>query len=73
MGEVQVYAEPDVSSEVIAMMTYGDHAAVMGKTADDWARVDLKVGNTGLDLTGWIEGATLNMNGPCDDLPTVSP
>lgn len=73
MGEVQVHAEPDVSSVIIATMTYGDYAAVTGKTTDDWARVDLSVGNTGLDLIGWIQGFTLNLNGPCDDLPTAEP
>jgi hypothetical protein len=73
MGEVQVYAEPDVASTIIATMMVGDYAAVIGKTADGWARVDLSVGNTGLALTGWIQEFTLNLNGPCDDLPTVEP
>ncbi|MFB0533404.1 MAG: SH3 domain-containing protein [Anaerolineae bacterium] len=73
MDEVHVYAEPDLSSEVIATMMPGDYAAVTGKTTDDWARVDLGVGNTGLDLSGWIQGGTLNLNGPCENLPTVEP
>jgi hypothetical protein len=73
MDDVQVYAEPAASSAIIATMTYGDYAAVTGKTTDDWARVDLSVGNTGLRLLGWIQGFTLNLNGPCDALPTVEP
>ncbi|MGB2910665.1 MAG: SH3 domain-containing protein, partial [Anaerolineales bacterium] len=68
-----VYTEADVSSEIIATMRWGDYAAVTGKTKEDWARVDLSVGNVGLDLAGWVQGVTLNLNGPCDDLPTVKP
>jgi len=73
MDGVIVYTEADVSSEVIATMRWGDYAAVTGKTKDDWARVDLGAGNVGLDLAGWVQGVTLNLNGPCDDLPTVEP
>jgi len=68
-----VYTEADVSSEVVATMRWGDYAAVTGKTKEDWARVDLSVGNVGPDLTGWVQGVTLNFNGPCADLPTVEP
>lgn len=73
MDEVHVYAEPDVSSEVVATMLVGDYAAVIARTTEDWAKVDLSVGNTELDATGWIQGGTLNLNGPCEDLPTVEP
>jgi hypothetical protein len=73
MDEVQVYAAPDLSSEVMATMVAGHYAAVTGRAADGWARVDLSVGNTGLNVTGWIEGGTLNLNGPCENLPTVEP
>jgi hypothetical protein len=73
MEGVHVYTEADVSSEVIATMRWGYYAAVTGKTKGDWARVDLSVGNVGLDLAGWVQGVTLNLNGPCDDLPTVEP
>jgi hypothetical protein len=71
MSEVQVYAAPDLSSQVIATMVVGDYAAVTGRTGDGWAKVDLSVGNTGVSVTGWIEGGTLNLNGPCEDLLTV--
>jgi hypothetical protein len=68
-----VYTEADVSSEVVATMKWGDYAMVIGKTKGDWARVDLSIGNAGPDLAGWVQGVTLNLNGPCDDLPTVEP
>jgi hypothetical protein len=68
-----VYTEADASSDVIATMRWGDYVAVTGKTKEDWARVDLSIGNVGLDLAGWVQGVTLNLNGPCDDLPTVEP
>ena len=73
MDGVHVYTEADVSSEVVATMRWGNYVAVTGKTKEDWARVDLSVGNVGLDLVGWVAGFTLNLNGPCDDLPTVEP
>lgn len=73
MDEVQVYAELDVSSKVRATMVPGDYAAVSAMTKDGWAKVDLSVGNTGLHLSGWMQGVNLNLNGPCDDLPTIEP
>lgn len=73
MDEMVVYAEPEASSEVIATMVVGDYAAVTGRTADGWARVDLGVGNTGLGATGWVQESMLNLNGPCENLPMVEP
>jgi hypothetical protein len=73
MGDVLVYENADASSVVIATLVVNDYAAVLGRTDDGWAQVDLSVGNTGLDLVGWIEAATLNMNGPCGDLPELNP
>ena len=72
MGEVQVHAEADPSSEVVATLSIGDYAAVLGKSGD-WAKVDLSLGNTGVGATGWVPAAVLNMNGPCDDLPVLVP
>jgi hypothetical protein len=73
MEEVLVYTEPAASSGVLATLTLGDYAAVLGMTVDAWARVDLSVGNTDLHVSGWVQEATLNLNGPCDRLPTVEP
>ncbi len=73
MEDVPVYAEPDSSSEVLATLSVGDYAAVLGITRDGWARVDLSVGNTGSNVSGWVQEATLNLNGPCGSLPTVEP
>ena len=72
MDDVQIHAEADLSSEVVATLLFGDYAAVLGMS-DDWAKVDLGVGNTGAATTGWVPAATLNMNGPCDDLPVLEP
>lgn len=71
MGDVSVYAEPDASSEVIAVLVVEDYTAVLGRTTEGWAKVDLSIGNTGLNVRGWIQANTLNMNGPCVDLPTI--
>jgi hypothetical protein len=74
MGDLDVLASPDASSSVVVTMEVEDYAQVLGKTADDaWAQVDLSGGNLGLSQTGWIPAATLNMNGPCNSLPVVTP
>jgi hypothetical protein len=70
--DVDVYAAPDLSSEVVASLTPGDYAAVVGKS-DGWAKLDLATGNTGQDTIGWIPAASLNMNGPCENLPELEP
>jgi hypothetical protein len=74
MQDTNVYQEPDTGATVVAVLHVEEFAAVVGLTAaGDWARVDLGPGNTGSTAMGWIEAATLNMNGPCDGLPTVTP
>jgi hypothetical protein len=74
MEGVKVYASPDTGSDVVATLNVGDFAAIEGHTADgDWALVDLGKGNTGSTVVGWVESYTLNVNGPCSDLPVVTP
>lgn len=74
MEIVDIYEEPDTSSAVLAQLTPDEFAAINGMTADtDWAEVDLGPGNTGLTFVGWVDANTLNMNGPCASLPTVTP
>jgi hypothetical protein len=73
MYDIPVYARAAPSTEVIATMRSGDYAEVEGRTADNWLRVDLSVGSMELNLVGWIEGEMVNFNGPCDDLPIVTP
>lgn len=75
MGTVDVHASPDGSSAVTASLQTNDYAAILGKTsAQDWYKLDLAQGNTGLTGTGWISSADLNMNGPsCDSIPVVTP
>lgn len=72
MEDVLLLASPNPSAEVMATLTLGDYAAVVGRS-DSWAMLDLSVGNTAQDVVGWIPAATLNMNGPCDSLPAVEP
>ncbi len=74
MESVQVYADADTSSDVLATLDIEDFAAVIGLTSDGWAQVDLGLGNTGLTGLGWMDQAALNLNGSsCSSLPTVSP
>jgi hypothetical protein len=74
MGETDVYQNADATSAVLVTLEGGDYAAVLGRTADhNWARIDLSIGNLGLDQQGWVQGSTLNLNGArCSDLATVT-
>jgi hypothetical protein len=75
MIDTNVYENPDTAAAVITTLTPGQFAEVTGVTSDhNWAQVDLGPGNTGLSDTGWVEGISLNFNGPtCGSLPIVTP
>jgi photosystem II stability/assembly factor-like uncharacterized protein len=73
MEDVPIYADPDASSTVLVTLYPEDYVAVTGKTEDNWFLVDLSVGNLGIEGTGWMEGIYVNFNGPCFDLPIVTP
>lgn len=74
MDSTNVYASPDSSSQVLFTLQVGEFAAVLGTSPDgNWAQVDLGPGNTGSNVTGWVAASSLNVNGPCGGLPTISP
>jgi hypothetical protein len=74
MEVTNIYASPDATSEVLTQLEVGEFAAIIGVTSDgDWLSVDLGPGNTGLSIIGWAPGSTANVNGPCDNLPIVTP
>jgi hypothetical protein len=74
MDTTNVYATPDTSAAVLFVLHLGEFAELLGTTAGgDWAKVDLGPGNTGSHAVGWVEVGSLNVNGPCSGLPTVSP
>jgi len=74
MEDVNVHASPDTSTTVVARLHVGEFAAVDGLSPDgNWAKVDLGPGNTGSSAAGWLEASSLNMNGPCGSLPTITP
>jgi len=70
MGSVEVYESPDLDTELLAQLDTSEFAAVLGLLGDNWAQVDLAPGNTGLDIVGWVERSTLNLNGACE-LPSL--
>ncbi len=72
MDDTPVYAAPDASSEVIVTLHPEEFAEILGQSSTGWAKIDLSAGNTTTIGVGWVEAATLNMNGPCDNLPTIS-
>lgn len=66
LGAVPIYAEPSTSAPALAVLNPGDYAAVTA-TNVGWAAVDLRVGNTGLNVVGWMQDFELNLNGPCEN------
>lgn len=72
MEDVDVHAEPSAASAVLATLHLEEFAAVLGLDGAGWAKVDLGPGNTGSSVVGWVDASTLNMNGPCEALPTVT-
>jgi len=72
MEDVEVRAGPTTASTVLVILNVGEFAAVLGVNSTGWAKVDLGPGNTGSSAKGWIEQATLNMNGPCENLLPLS-
>lgn len=74
MESVPVYALPDVTSTLIATLVVEQYAAVLGpNAAGDWVKLDLNVGNSGINAQGWVDANTTNVNGPCDGLPVQTP
>lgn len=74
MDSTPVYTQPNSASALATTLVVEQYAAVLGTTAaGDWAKLDLSVGNSGLNQQGWVEAQTLNLNGPCDSLPVVVP
>ncbi len=72
MEDVEVHADPTTASPVLEVLKVEQFAAVLGVNGSGWVKVDLGPGNSGSTTQGWIEQSTLNMNGPCWDLPTLS-
>ncbi len=74
MFDTEVHISPDLSSAVVFVLHYGEFAQLLGLApGGDWAKVDLGPGNTGSHAVGWVASSSLNVNGPCDGLPSISP
>lgn len=69
-----VHSSPEQTTTVLITLNPGDYAELLGTTPDQsWARISLLRGNPSQDLLGWVDIASLNVNGPCTPLPTVQP
>lgn len=74
MSDTTVYQKPDASSAVLFTLHLGEFAEVLGLAPGaDWVQVDLGAGNTGSQVVGWVEYSSVNVNGPCDNLPVINP
>ena len=78
IGVVQLYAEPDFESAVVAYLLL-EYTEVLGRTGDDWYLVDASAASM-LDAmepkpgTGWVTPIDrIDLHGPCEDLPFIVP
>ena len=73
MEDTAVHYLATTGSVVLVTLKTGEFAAVTGMTTTGFARVDLNRGFPQRPIKGWVQSSDLNMNGPCDSLPTVKP
>jgi hypothetical protein len=70
MGPTPVRERPEEDAPVRVVLEVDQFAALTAQSAGgDWIRVDTGPGNTGLQVTGWIEAGLANVSGPCPPLP----
>jgi hypothetical protein len=70
MSPVDVHAAADPTSAVNATLTVGDFAAILGRTGTSWLFVNGDQANRP-GVVGFIPESEMNVNGPCDSIPTV--
>jgi hypothetical protein len=70
MTPVEVYAAAEANSAVQATLAVGDFAAILGKTGTGWLSISGDQGNRP-GVVGFIPESEMNVNGPCDSIPTV--
>ena len=73
MVDIEVLADTDPSSPMVAMLFAEEYAVVTAKTLDNWYRIDLGFGNALSNEAGWMEGTMINFSGHCDDLSVLTP
>lgn len=71
MADVNVYAEPSTTSQVLATLNVDDYCQIVARSNIEWSKVDLSEGNKGLDVIGWIQNEDLNINGDYQALPEL--
>jgi hypothetical protein len=72
MDETPVYAAPDSGAALVATLSLNDYAAVIGRSPNNWYRIDMALGNAPSDQAGWIAEEMINLNGPCEALPLIN-
>jgi hypothetical protein len=72
MGPVEVHAAADPTAAVLHMLDVGEFVAIQGQTGTGWLFVDGNEGNVP-GVVGWIPQLEMNVNGPCELIPLVSP
>jgi hypothetical protein len=74
VAPTDVHSGPDLTTSVLITLQPDDYAELLGTTPEQsWAKISLLRGSPSQDLQGWVDIASLNVNGPCSPLPTVQP
>lgn len=73
MQQANIYESPSVTSSIITTVSYEQTAEILGVLGDNWAKLDLSVGNIGIDQKGWVEKQRIVYQGPCKELPEITP
>lgn len=72
MGPVEVHTAADPASAVSHTLVIEEFVAVKGRTGTGWLFVDGNEGNVP-GVIGFIPELEMNVNGPCEAIPVVSP
>ena len=65
MGDTPVYTSADTVSAVITTLHSGDYVQALG-TISGWIKVDLNIGSTNTNSTGWVREIDIGYNGRCE-------
>jgi transcription elongation factor len=71
MGDLTLFATPSAGSAIVTTLSANGYARVVGKSADNWSKLDLSDSSQPQAATAWLNPNDGNFSGACDNLPTA--
>ena len=68
-GVVDLYADPDETSAIVASVTQAEDLTALASRADGWLQVSYAPESK--PLTGWVRQELIYLSGACDSLPLI--